>query len=209
MATATIIEILATLMGLAYVILLIQEKIICWPFGIAGSLLSIYLFIDSKLYSEAILYSYYVAMGAWGWLRWQRRDAAHHNPIVHYAPSAHLLLIVLTSAGALLLGTFFASYSDAQRPYIDAFTTCFSFAATYMEVKKILETWWYWIVINATSIWLYQDRALDIYAALIGLYAVLSVLGLLRWRQAFRAQQLEIGRRNGDHRDSPPAVNPT
>ena len=50
--SALIIEILATGANLLYVIFLIREKIICWAFGIFGSLLSIYLFVHAKLYSS-------------------------------------------------------------------------------------------------------------------------------------------------------------
>ncbi len=189
MAMNTWIEIFATLAGLVYVIFLIRENIICWPFGIAGSLLSIYLFVDGKLYSEAFLYFYYVVMGAWGWMRWSRRDSMNDNPIVRFGLSAHALIILASSLGAVTLGAFFSTYTDAQRPYIDAFTTAFSFAATYMEVKKVLETWVYWIVLNLASVWLYMDRSLDIYAALICVYAVLSVWGLMQWTRAYREQQ--------------------
>lgn len=188
MTINTLIEILATLAGLAYIIFLIREKIIAWPFGIVGSLLSIYLFIHSKLYSEAFLYSYYVLMGIWGWIRWSQREATHDNPVVRYGLGAHGAIILTSSLGALALGTFFAQYTDAQRPYIDAFTTLFSFAATYMEVKKVLEAWVYWIVLNLASIWLYMDRSLDIYAGLIFVYAILSVVGLVQWSRTYRKQ---------------------
>jgi nicotinamide mononucleotide transporter len=163
MAVNTLVEILATLAGLAYVVFLIREKVIAWPFGIAGSLLSIYLFIDGKLYSEAFLYGFYVIAGFWGWIRWSRRVAVDHNPVVRYRLGVHLMIVLAASLGALALAAFFSTYTDAQRPYIDAFTTAFSFAATYMEVKKVLETWVYWIVLNVASIWLYMDRSLDIY----------------------------------------------
>lgn len=188
MPVGTVLEIMATACSLMYIVFLIQEKILCWPFGIAGSLLSIYLFIDGKLYSEAVLYSYYVGMGIWGWIRWHQRDATQGNPVVHYSLPTHLVIIFFSSAGAIALGLFFANYTDAQRPFIDAFTTSFSFAATYMEVKKVLETWGYWIVLNLVSIWLYHDRSLDIYAGLTVVYTVLSVVGLLQWLRIFREQ---------------------
>ena len=66
-----------------------------------------------------------------------------------------------------------------------------AFLATYMEVTKVLEGWVYWILINLASIWLYHDRSLDIYAVLIGLYAVLSVWGYISWRRAYLAQGAE------------------
>lgn len=188
MAVSTLIEILATTCSLLYIILLIREKILCWAFGIAGSLLSIYLFIDGKLYSEAVLYSYYVGMGVWGWMRWHQLSADQHNPVVRFKLPKHLLIVFFASTAAIAAGWFFATYTDAQRPYVDAFTTAFSFVATYMEVKKVLETWGYWIVLNAVSIWLYHDRSLDIYAGLTVVYTGLSVVGLVTWLRVFRQQ---------------------
>ena len=185
----TVIELIATLFGLLYVVLLIRERVLAWPFGIAGSLLSIYLFIDARIYSEALLYSYYVLMGAWGWARWHKKVAANNNPVVRYSAVQHLAVISIACGFALALGSFFDYNTDAQRPYFDALTTAFSFAATYMEVKKVLETWLYWIVINIASIWLYQDRDLDIYATLIGVYGLLSVWGFIRWLHIYRGQQ--------------------
>ena len=187
MATMTLIEILATVAGLLFVILLILDRVICWPIGILGSALSVYLFVDTKLYSEAMLYGFYVAFGIWGWIRWHQRQ--QNNPVQRLELPQHLQLISICSALALILGYSFATYTDAARPYIDAFTTIFSFAATYLEVKKVLDTWGYWIVLNAVSIWLYHDRSLDIYAALITVYSILSVWGFMQWRQQFRQEQ--------------------
>ena len=67
---ALAVEMLATAANLAFIVLLIREKIACWAFGIAGSLLSVWLFVHVHLYSEALLYSFYAVMGVWGWLRW-------------------------------------------------------------------------------------------------------------------------------------------
>ena len=188
MSLITIIEIIATLSSLIYIILLTKENIICWPFGILGSLLSIYLFLDAKLYSESILYTYYVAMGFYGWIRWQQRQNEDNNPIIKGSLTYHLATIVTCCVLATLMGYGFDQHSDAQRPYLDAFTTIFSFAATWMEVRKVLATWVYWMIINFVTIWLYHDRALDIYAALTGIYTFLSVYGFIVWQKAYRQQ---------------------
>lgn len=194
MLTGTIIEAAATAAGLFYIVLLIREKVVCWPFGIAGSLLSIYLFVDTRLYSEAILYTWYVAMGIWGWVRWSARERAGSNPVVTLSLAGNGALIIICVFSGLLLGHLLDSYTNAERPVIDALTTTFSFAATLLEVRKVLHAWLYWIVINLVTVWLYQDRALDIYAALIGLYAVLSVVGFVQWLRVYRRQAPE---RNG------------
>jgi len=188
LSTALIVEILATTANLIYIVFLIKEKIICWPFGIVGSALSVYLFMDARLYSEALLYLFYAMMGCWGWLRWHRRLEQDDNPVIRWHLNFHSRAIVLTCAAALGLGYSAQYFTDAERPFFDAFTTAFSFLATYMEITKVLETWIYWIILNLASIWLYQDRDLDIYAVLIGFYSVLSVWGFISWRKAYRAQ---------------------
>lgn len=188
MSTALVVEILATSANLAFIILLIRQQISCWAFGIVGSLLSVYLFVNAKLYFEAFLYLFYAAMGLWGWLRWHRKQAENDNPVVRWRIQAHCLAIALCSSIALAMGYGALSFTDAERPFFDATTTVFSFLATFMEINKILEGWIYWIVINVASIWLYQDRSLDIYAMLIGLYAALSVWGFFSWRKTYLAQ---------------------
>ena len=192
LSPALLVELLATSANLVFIVLLIREKILCWSFGIAGSLLSVYLFADARLYSESVLYSFYAAMGVWGWLRWHRREEQHDNPVTRWHSRLHLLAIILCSALALLLGYGALSFTDAERPFFDAFTTLFSFFATYLEVAKVLEAWVYWTVINVASIWLYHDRNLDIYAGLIGLYAVLSVWGFFSWRRSWLAQSARV-----------------
>ncbi|WP_167854847.1 nicotinamide riboside transporter PnuC [Mangrovimicrobium sediminis] len=190
MTPDTLVEIAATACGLAYIVFIIRENIICWPFGIVGSLLSVYLMLENRLYSEAILYVFYVLMGVWGWVHWARREAQADNPVQRYAARYHLVLVLGCSLATLALGGLFSTYTDAARPYIDAATTVFSFAATWLEIKKVLETWVYWIVLNAASVWLYADRSLDIYAGLIWVYTILSVWGLVQWTLSYRARAL-------------------
>ena len=99
--TALIVEILATAANLAFIVLLIRERISCWVFGIFGSLLSVYLFIDTRLYSEAFLYAFYAAMGCWGWLRWHRRSESDNNPVIRWALRWHWWALLLGSIVAL------------------------------------------------------------------------------------------------------------
>jgi nicotinamide mononucleotide transporter len=187
-STMLVVEILATCASLLYIILMVRENIACWAFGISSSLLSIYLFIDVRLYSEAVLYGFYAVMGAWGWMRWHKRMEVDHNPVVSWRVDLHLRAIVFGVLLALGLGYVMYNFSDAERPVFNAFTTVFSVFGTFLEINKVLEAWIYWLVINLASVWLYHDRDLDIYAALIGCYSMLSVWGYWRWRQTYQTQ---------------------
>jgi nicotinamide mononucleotide transporter len=99
-----------------------------------------------------------------------------------------LNLIPLTALAGLGLGWTMGQYTDAERLLFDAVRTLFSILATYMEITKVFEAWLFWVVLNIVTIWLYQDRSLDIYAALIGVYSMLSVWGFIRWRETYQAQ---------------------
>ena len=71
-----LLEWIAVGLNLAFIILLIKEIRAAWWFGILGSLLSIAVFINSKLYSEAILYLFYVVMGFYGLYNWRQKEQA-------------------------------------------------------------------------------------------------------------------------------------
>ncbi|MCP4212085.1 MAG: nicotinamide mononucleotide transporter [Halieaceae bacterium] len=181
---ALLVEGLASGANLLYVLLLIRERIACWAFGIIGSLLSVFLFLEARLYSESLLYVFYAGMAAWGWFRWHGRQAVADNPVIRWQFAQHLRAIIMTTLLALGLGYSLHFYSDAERPLFDAFTTVFSFLGTYLQINKVLESWLYWIVINLASVWLYLDSGLAVYAVLMVFYALLSVSGYLQWRRS-------------------------
>jgi nicotinamide mononucleotide transporter len=49
--------------------------------------------------------------------------------------------------------------------------------------KKWIENWYYWLVIDAVSTYLYFTRELEIYAALMLIYTVLVVYGYWQWKK--------------------------
>ena len=183
-----LLELLSVIFGLIYLVLLIKQNILCWLFGIVGSVLSIFLFYHSKLYSEALLYSYYVVMGFYGYYLWSQKNNDYPNESISLTVSDkglffHVFCVITTSVLALALAWFFDSYTDADWPYLDAFTTMFSFLATYLEAKKVLSGWVYWIVINGLTIGLYYNKDLDYYSALTLIYFIMSFVGYFKWKK--------------------------
>lgn len=179
-----LLEVFATLFGLAYVILAAKKNIWCWLMGIIGSCLSIYLFwVYSKLYAEAILSFYYVVTGVIGWVYWNKPKA--ELPVLKVSYIVHLLFV------GIGVGLSFAFYSlvtniftDAARPLLDSFTTVFSFLATLITIKKWVSNWIYWIVIDAVTAYMYWSRDLNIYSGLMILYTGLAIYGYLQWRKS-------------------------
>jgi len=176
------IEWSSVLLSLTFLYLLIKENKWCWPFGIVSSLLSIYLFYEFKLYSESILYFFYVLFGIYGWYIWTSKER-EELPIKTWSWNAHIPIIFGGFILSFLLGYFFKNYTDAEKSYIDATTTIFSFIATYMEAHKIFSHWVFWILINGVSIWLYYSRGLEVYAAQMLIFFSFSIYGFWAWRK--------------------------
>lgn len=180
------LEIISVIFGLIYLILMIKENIWCWAFGIVGSGLSIFLFIETKLYSEAILYAYYVVIGIYGWWLWGRPKGK--LLIGKWKGYQHIIAVVICVLLSMLMGYGFSIWTDADKPYFDSTTSVFSYFASYLEAKKILSSWIYWIVVNLLTIGLYHTKDLSFYSGLMAVYLVLSVVGYFRWKKSYDLQ---------------------
>ena len=181
-----LLEILAVLFGIVYIICAAQNKLIAWPIGIIGSLISIYIFwIYANLYAEAILYSYYVFAGFYGWFQWSKiQHDSSNKGIIKIDLIIHFYVVIIGTI--LSLGLYYLLTKltkDAARPLIDSFTTIFSFIATYMTAKKWIENWIYWILINIVSVYLYFSRGLEIYALLMLINAVIAAIAYYKWKK--------------------------
>lgn len=187
-----LLEVIAVLLNLIYLVLLIKEKIACWFFGITASAISIYLFYDIGLYSEAILYFYYVVIGVYGYTLWNKKKKEEESLKVQtISLQKHFFIILLGSFLTVILGAYFQNNTDAVNPYLDAFTTSFSIIASVLEARKILSVWFFWIIINIATIVLYIDQHLNYYLALTMVYTVFSVLGYLEWRKKYQFYKLK------------------
>ena len=177
------LEIIAVILGLGYLYFLIKEHIICWLFGVLGALVSIALFYRSGLYSESILYVYYVLIGVYGFCHWNKSLQENKSLVISdFSMQTYIYLIVFGEILAIMLAYVFDNFTDANMPYLDAHTTVFSIIASYLEAKKKLASWTFWIVINTMTMVLYLNKDLNIYTGLTGVYLVFSFVGYFRWK---------------------------
>lgn len=186
MSWTLIIEAISVVFGVLFLVLLMREKRWCWFFGIVSSALSILLFLHARLYSEAILYFFYVLIGIYGWWIWGNNNAEQELPIKRWSWVNHLWAIAAGIGGAFALGYTFFKYTYADHPFLDAHTTVFSFIASYLQAHKILSNWIYWIIIDAVTAGLYFSKNFYLYTGLMILYLVLAIIGYLNWQQKMK-----------------------
>ena len=184
----SMIEWLAVISSIIYVILAAKRLIVCWLFAFIGSALFVYLCYIGNLYIESVLQLFYVAMALVGWITWKNSNS-DNSSIKKWRLKKHLINILLSGVLALIIGYIFDKYTTQSNPYVDAFTTCYSLSATYMVTRKIIGNWIYWIVIDLVSIYLYAQRDYYLTAVQYGLFTLLAMYGYMVWRKEYKLQK--------------------
>ena len=178
-----IIESIAVLFSILYVILAAKENIWCWGAALISVSLYIYICFSAQLYPETGLQVFYFIMAIIGYYMWNKDNK---EEIKEWSEIKHLLIILLGAILSFFMGFYFSAYTNSQMPIIDSFTTVFSIIATYMVIKKVLGNWLYWIVIDAVSVYLYFNRDLHLTSLLFIAYTIIAIFGYFSWMKKMK-----------------------
>lgn len=196
LAAMSVLEVIAVVLALAYLVLAMGEQISCWYAAFASTAIYLYLFWDVSLLMESALQVFYLLMAVYGWWQWHHHKDAKDDLSIHRWPlQTHVLIAAVVAALTLIFGYSLDKNTQAALPYLDSFTTWGAVITTYMVTRKVLENWLYWIVIDGASVYLYIDRELYLTALLFVLYVMMVVVGFFQWRAIYLREQRE---RSGD-----------
>ena len=184
----TWLEIAAFVLAIWMVLANLRVHVIAWPLAIASSLLYALLFADSRLYGEASLQLFFVAVAFWGWWQWLRgREADGRSLHVRLlAPRARWIAVGATLAAWPLLGLLLARTTDSDVPYLDALPTVASITGQLLLGRKFVENWPVWVGVNAVSVGLFAFKGLWLTVLLYTLFAMLAAVGWRAWAQLAR-----------------------
>ncbi len=181
----TWLEIVACVLSLAMVVCNIRVNPLGWPLAIASSMLYVALFWRSKLYGDASLQVFFVAVSFWGWWQWKRGtgdDGATLRPRALPFRSRWLAILAMAVAwpatGALLKAT-----TDTDVPWWDAFPTAGSLIGQWLLGRKYIENWVAWVLVNAVGVALFAYKGLWLTVLLYGVFIVMSFVGWRAWRK--------------------------
>jgi nicotinamide mononucleotide transporter len=183
------VEIAATALGFVNQWLAIRQHIWCWPVGIASVLGFAFVFWDAKLYSDAGLQVLYVAMQLVGWVRWHSHAAGLAGrrsllPVTVLSWRARLLWTGAAAFGAVLLGGTMRGFTDASMPFADATATSLSLVGQWLQARKVLDSWAFFIAGNLIFITLYVGKGLYATTLLFVFLTAMAVVGSARWRRS-------------------------
>ena len=188
----SLLELVAVVFAVAYLVLAVRENSLCWYAAGISTLIFLFIFWDVKLYMESGLQIYYLAMAFYGWYQWRgaNRETASLR-VSKWRAKQHVIALALIATLTFISGSLLNSGTDANLPYLDSFTTWASVVTTFMVARKILENWFYWLVIDSVSIYLYLDRELYFTSLLFAIYIVIIFFGWFAWNRSYRQREIE------------------
>lgn len=190
MSDSSLVEWIGAAAGLACVWLVARANIWNWPVSILNTTLYFVVFLRASLYADASLQVVFTALGLYGWWSWRFGGALGGALAIRRATRVEALVAVFASlAGTALSALVLAGATDSPVPIWDSSVLVLSLAATWAQARKILESWWVWILVDLISVPLYVARDLYPTALLYTLFLALCVVGLRRWTVLLREQK--------------------
>lgn len=183
------LEIIATLLGVANIVLLVRRSAWNYAFGLAMVALYALIFFDKRLYSDALLQLFFFVVQLYGWWEWLRGQMENGDIIVERLHVTGLLrwTIIIVPTWALWSWAMH-HWTDAYYPFWDGAVAALSIAAQVMLARRYIENWVLWIAVDVVAVALYLIRGLMLTAGLYGLFLLMSVWGLIEWQRVARKQ---------------------
>jgi nicotinamide mononucleotide transporter len=185
------LEIAGTILGLLNLWLTIRQNIWCWPVGIACVICFASVFFQIKLYSDFLLQLVYIAVQLYGWWFWVKHghSGIHSTHKVSVLSRIQLALYGIAIAVCSLgLGTIMAKFTNADLPYLDALPTAISIAAAWMQARKVLQSWLFFIFGNILFIGIYASKGLYVTIILYVVSTILAAFGYVKWLQSSKIE---------------------
>jgi nicotinamide mononucleotide transporter len=181
----TWIELIGSLLSAWAVWLTARRRPWCWPIGMLSVIVYAWIFVEAKLYSDALLQVAFAGLIIYGWLRWlQHLDADGRVEVAPLPRAQACVQLLMGAAGAIVLGTVMHSWTDAALPWLDAALTAFSLVAQWWQGRRHIAAWWLWIAVDVIYVGEYVYKHLLITSVLYAGFVVLAVIGWREWRRS-------------------------
>ncbi|WP_460612955.1 nicotinamide riboside transporter PnuC [Hymenobacter seoulensis] len=184
------LEWVAVLTGFACVWLAARESLWNFPVAIVSCGLYVLVYYRAQLFSDSFLQTMFIALSLYGWYEWLYGGRSR-TPL-QVSRTSRLEWLGCTGfvlAYTLGVGYYLQHHTKAALPHWDSFTTAMSLAAQYLLMRKRLENWWLWVLVDIIYVPILWYKQLYPTSALYALYLGLAVYGYIEWRRTLRRQQ--------------------
>jgi len=201
MQHTTLLEYIAVFFGIASVWYSRKENILVYPIGLANTIPYVFISINGSLFGEASVNFYYTVMSIYGWVLWAKKNQKkEHIVLITRSDKKEWLRQVLFFA-VFYISFFIAltylkkSFGPGAIPWADSFASATAFTAMWLMARKKVESWYWWIATNVTSIPLYFVKHYVFTSIYYIILLIMAFWGLKEWRERankYRVEKEEI-----------------
>ncbi len=185
-----VISSISAFCGITYTILAGKGLPICYPIGLCGTLIYSYLTYKNSLWGNFLLnLIYYVPIQIIGFFKWNQNLKIDKYEIIKTKLSRkeRVIMSVLLVISVIITLIILKHFNDAF-PLFDSITTVFSIFGMYLTVKRALEQWYLWIVVDVFSLIMWLLLAMkDVKAYPIVfqwlVYLIIAVYYFIKWNK--------------------------
>ncbi len=202
--TWTPMELAANVMTAICIFLAGRNSVHTWWTGIVACVLFMWVFFTSQLYADVTLQVFFIVTSVIGWWNWTKKDipvdiseagdGSELHLHVETTPISYAGTRKILSMGAVSIviaagyGYLLHKYTNAYAPWIDSTVLVFSIMAQLLLMKRNVENWAVWLLVNTLSVPLYWSRDLQLTAVL---YAAFWVNALWSWKTWVKLEQVQ------------------
>lgn len=176
------------LTGVLCVILTGKGKMSCYLFGLVNTVLYAWIAFEARYYGEVMLNAcYYVPMQFVGWFMWKKHMDGKTKEVekTRLTVSRQILLLVLSAVSIYGYGLVLKRLGGTL-PFIDSMSTCLSVLAMLLSVRRLMEQWIVWIVVDVVTVFMwfadYQKGGTDIATLLMWcIYLLNAMFMFVKW----------------------------
>lgn len=165
-----------------------RNSIHTWWTGIVACFFYAWVFYGAKLYADMTLQGFFVITSLMGWFGWAYNNvlSGRSAPPENASRSFLVTGLLVGVIGAFSYGALLHYTTDAFAPFIDSFVLTLSILAQILLMRRNVETWPVWIVVNILSIPLYFSRELYLSSALYSFCLCNAIWSWTNWRALMR-----------------------
>lgn len=186
----SIVATFAALTGIWCVILTGKGKLSSFWFGSINTVLYAIIAWEARYWGEVMLnLIYYVPMNFVGLYMWSKNMNKETEEVVKKRLS---LKKSIMSYGLVIVGTLgyglFLKVLNGTLPFVDSMSTVFSFFAQFLCVKRYMEQWVLWVIVDVVTVimWIYAfvNGTGDMATVLMwSIYLINAIFMLIKWKK--------------------------
>jgi nicotinamide mononucleotide transporter len=185
------IESLATVTGAWSVFLLSRNNPAGWFVGLVSVVAFGWVFFGARLYAEVGIQIFYFGTSIYAIYLWRfGGEHREERPVRSVPPRLVMITVPICVASLVVLRLVLVEINGAA-PFWDALTTIMSLTAHIYLMWRFVESWYLWIAVDVIYVPLYLSRGLRLTALLYVAFLVMSIAGLIRFRELVRPETVE------------------